>query len=80
MSFITSNGDIDLTMPADVRATLLIDDSIPLQSEFPVVSGDANGAREPARGRSRLRRLAVNGGGPTIRLFTNNGIVRFHRL
>ena len=80
MSFITSNGDIDLTMPADVRATLLIDDSIPLRSEFPLVSSDANGAREPDRGRSRLRRLAVNGGGPTIRLFTNNGVVRFHRL
>lgn len=74
MSFITNNGDIDLTMPADVRATLLIDDSIPLQSDFPLVSSDTDGAR------SRLRRLAVNGGGPTIRLFTNNGKVRFHRL
>jgi len=70
MSFITNNGDIDLTMPADVRATLLVDDSISLQSEFPLASS----------GRSRLRRLAVNGGGPTIRLFTNNGIVRLHRL
>jgi hypothetical protein len=77
MSFITSNGDIDLTMPADVRATLLIDDSIPLESDFSLVSSDAGG---PGRGRSRLRRLAVNGGGPTIRLFTNNGIVRFRRL
>ena len=74
MSFITNNGDIDLTMPADVRATLLIDDSIPLESDFPLVSSDTAGAR------SRLRRLAVNGGGPTIRLFTNNGKVRFHRL
>jgi hypothetical protein len=80
MSFITSNGDIDLTMPADVHATLLIDESISLQSDFPLVSSDTNGAREPGRGRSRLRRLAVNGGGPTIRLFTNNGIVRFRRL
>jgi hypothetical protein len=74
MSFITSNGDIDLTMPADVRATLLIDDSIALQSDFPLASSDTGGAR------SRLRRLAVNGGGPTIRLFTNNGKVRVHRL
>jgi hypothetical protein len=80
MSFITSNGDIELTMPADVRVTLVIDDSVPLQSDFPLVSSDADGAREPGRGRSRLRRLAVNGGGPTIRLFTNNGIVRFRRL
>jgi hypothetical protein len=80
MSFITSNGDIDLTMPADVRATLLIDDSIALQSEFPLVRSDSAGAREPGRGRSRLRRLAVNGGGPTIRFFTNNGIVRVRRL
>jgi len=80
MSFITSNGDIDLTMPADVRATLVIDDSIALRSDFPLVSADQDGAREPARGRSRLRRLAVNGGGPTIRLFTTNGIVRFRRL
>jgi len=80
MSFITSNGNIDLTMPADVRATLLIDDSIPLQSDFALVSTDAGGAREPGRGPSRLRRLAVNGGGPTVRLYTNNGIVRFHRL
>lgn len=74
MSFITNNGDIDLTMPGDVRATLLIDDSIPLESDFPLVSSDTSGVR------SRLRRLAVNGGGPTIRLFTNNGKVRFHRL
>jgi hypothetical protein len=74
MSFITNNGDIDLTMPADVRVTLLIDDSIPLESDFPLVSSDTAGAR------SRLRRLAVNGGGPTIRLFTDNGKVRFHRL
>jgi len=74
MSFITSNGDIDLTVPADVRATLLIDDSIPLQSDFPLVSDDTDGTR------ARLRRLAVNGGGPTIRLLTNNGKVRFHRL
>jgi hypothetical protein len=80
MSFITSNGNIDLTMPADVRATLLIDDSIPLQSDFALVNSGTDGAREPDRGRSRLRRLAVNGGGPTIRLFTNNGVVRFHRL
>jgi len=79
MSFITSNGDIDLTMPADVRATLLIDDSTVLRSDFPLAS-DTTGTREPGRARSRLRRLAVNGGGPTIRLFTNNGIVRFHRL
>ena len=70
MSFITNNGDIDLTVPADVRATLLIDDSISLESDFPLVSS----------GRTRLRRLAVNGGGPTIRLFTNNGIVRLRRL
>lgn len=74
MSFITNNGDIDLTMPADVRVTLLIDDSIPLESDFPLVSSGTAGAR------SRLRRLAVNGGGPTIRLFTDNGKVRFHRL
>jgi len=80
MSFITSNGNIDLTMPAGVRATLLIDESIALQSDFSLVSIDAGGAREPGRGPSRLRRLAVNGGGPTIRLYTNNGIVRFHRL
>ena len=80
MSFITSNGDIDLMMPTDLHATLLIDDSIPLQSDFPLVSSDTDGMREPGRGRSRLRRFAVNGGGPTIRLFTNNGTVRLRRL
>ena len=80
MSFITSNGDIDLTVPPDLRATLLIDDAISLESDFPLVRADSDGAQESGRGRSRLRRLAVNGGGPTIRLFTNNGTVRLRRL
>jgi hypothetical protein len=76
MSFITSNGDVDLTFPGDIRATLLIDDAITLQSEYPM----SRARSDDQRGTTRLRQLLINGGGPTIRVFTNNGIVKLHRL
>ena len=76
MSFITSNGNVDLTLPADIRATLLIDDSITLQSEYSMTRARGN----QDRGSTRLIRYLVNGGGPTIRVFTNNGVVRLRRL
>lgn len=76
MSFITSNGNVDLTLPADIRATLLIDDSITLQSEYSMSRARSDGQR----GSPRLIRFLINGGGPTIRVFTNNGLVRLHRL
>jgi hypothetical protein len=76
MSFITNNGNIDLTLPADIRATLLIDTSITLQSEYSMSRAESDGRR----GSPRLIRFLINGGGPTIRVFTNNGVVRLHRL
>jgi hypothetical protein len=76
MSFITSNGSIDLTLPDDVRATLQIEDAIQLASEFPIMRD----RRADQRSGPNLLRLHINGGGPTIRLFTDNGIVRIHRL
>ena len=76
MSFITSNGDIDLTLPADVRATFVVDRSIALQSELALFRDASRGADD---GAGPLR-LAANGGGPTIRLYTNNGVVRLHHL
>ena len=76
MSFISSNGNIDLTLPDGVRATLLIEDSIQLTSEFPLTRE----RRADQRIGPNLLRLQINGGGPTIRLLTDNGIVRIHRL
>jgi hypothetical protein len=75
MSFITSNGNVDLTLPPDVRATVVVDRSVDLESAFAVSRNSAE--NDP---RSSLIRLNVNGGGPTIRVYTNNGIVRLHSL
>jgi hypothetical protein len=73
MSFITSNGNIDLALPADTRMTLVIDRSAPIDSEFDL-------ARESGqRDSGALLRLTANGGGPVLRLYTNNGIVRLRR-
>ena len=75
MSFITSNGNVDLTLPPDVRATVVVDKSADVESAFTL-------SRSPAAddARSSLLRLNVNGGGPTIRVYTNNGSVRLHSL
>lgn len=75
MSFITSNGNVDLTLPPDVRATVVVDRSVAVESAFPL-------SRSPLGDdpRSSLLRLNVNGGGPTIRVYTNNGSVRLHSL
>ena len=73
MSILTNNGNVDLTLPATAHATLVVDDVLSVQSDFPL-------ARQPARGpESRLLRLEINGGGPAIRIFTDNGVVRVHR-
>lgn len=71
MSFITDNGYVDLTFPASIKATLLVDDAITVESEFSLAH---DGDRAPGP-----RRLLINGGGPTIRVFTNNGNLRVHR-
>ena len=71
MSFITDNGYVDLTLPAGIKATLVVDDAIAVESEFPLAR---DGDRAPGP-----RRLLINGGGPTIRVFTNNGNLRLHR-
>jgi hypothetical protein len=75
MSFITSNGNVDLTLPPDVRATVVVDRSVAVESAFALSRGPA--ADDP---RSALVRLSINGGGPTIRVYTNNGSVRLHSL
>jgi hypothetical protein len=75
MSFITSNGNVDLTLPSDVRTTVVVDRSVAVESAFALSRSPA--ADDP---RSALVRLNVNGGGPTIRVYTNNGSVRLHSL
>jgi hypothetical protein len=84
MSFVSFNGDIDLTLPADVRATLRIkaamgevfsDFDVALKS-VPVEPQKAAKPEGGAKYRVSLERAvlgAVNGGGTEIKLDTFNG-------
>ena len=74
MSFITSNGNVDLALPSDLRATVVLDRPVALESAFQLSKSSADDQR------SSLLRLNINGGGPTIRVYTNNGSVRLQSL
>lgn len=79
MSFATSNGAIDVTFPPDLRADLLLEtDNDGFTSDFPVDAGE-QGAGEPLpRGRRRFTGR-VNGGGPLLRMQTENAPIFLRR-
>jgi hypothetical protein len=76
MSFLTSNGRIDLTFPASVKANLRMEsDTGPITADLPLARiGGEPIERKIMRG-GRLRTImhgAVNGGGPDIDVRTEN--------
>jgi hypothetical protein len=76
MSFLTSNGRIDLTLPASLKANLRMEsDTGPITSDFELARiGGEPIERKIMRG-GRLRTImhgAVNGGGPHIDVRTEN--------
>jgi hypothetical protein len=84
MSFSTLNGNVDVTLPADVKANLkLKSDNGDIFTDFEVTlkpsSTPQSGARD-SRGRYRLRtdkttHAAINGGGPDFSFTTLNGSI-----
>jgi hypothetical protein len=88
MSFTSFNGDIDVTLPANLSADLIVasqqgdvytDFDVTAQDDPPTVerNGDAGG-----RYRVRMRqqtRYAIGGGGPDIQLRTFNGDVMIRK-
>lgn len=87
MSFSSLNGDVDVTLPADVRADLRMrSDNGEIYSDFDVAL--TPGSAEVRQGRSgpsyrleveREMRGRVNGGGPEIALRTFNGDILLRR-
>jgi hypothetical protein len=89
MSFTSFNGDVDVTLPANLAADLLVtaqqgdvltDFDVEVQQDPAVVERSA----PDARGRYRVRtqhetRYAIGGGGPDIQLRTFNGDVMIRK-
>lgn len=83
MSFVTFNGDIDVTLPADVKASLKIRSQIgEVYSDFDVslksvpAKTEESAKKEGGRYRVSLDRSVygtINGGGPEFRFQTNSG-------
>jgi hypothetical protein len=83
MSFVTFNGDIDVTLPTDVKASLKIRSQIgEVYSDFDVslksvpAKTEESAKKEGGRYRVSLDRSVygtINGGGPEFRFQTNSG-------
>ena len=84
MSFSTMNGDIDVTLPRDVKANFRMKtDNGDIYSDFDVKldaahSSHAEASGNPREGRYRIRvdktlRGSVNGGGPEYQFVSFNG-------
>ena len=87
MAFSTLNGDVDVTLPADLRASLRMrSDNGEIFSDFDVQLGapEAKVTQGRSGGRYRLEverevRGTVGGGGPEIQLRTFNGDILLRR-
>jgi hypothetical protein len=83
MSFLTFNGDIDVTLPADVKASLKIRSQMgEVYSDFDVslksvpAKTEESAKKEGGKYRVSLDRSVygtINGGGPEFRFQTNSG-------
>ena len=88
MSFTSFNGDVDVTLPANIKADLIVgsqqgdvytDFDVVAQTDAPNVTqrGGPRGGREVRV--SHQTRYAVGGGGPEIELRTFNGDVMIRK-
>jgi hypothetical protein len=87
MSFISFNGDVDVSLPARLAADLVVasqqgdvytDFDVVAEDEPPVVERGP-GARGPRWRVQRHTRYAIGGGGPEIQLRTFNGDVMIRK-
>jgi hypothetical protein len=76
MSFLTSNGRVDVTLPAKVKAELRMEsDTGPITTDFQLTPLGAEPLERRIMRGGRLRTIrhgAVNGGGPRIDVRTEN--------
>ena len=85
MSFLTSNGRIEVVFPANLKATLRLEsDTGPITSEFALAPLDGEPITRSITRGGRRRTLmlgAVNGGGPQIDARTENApiVIRRHQ-
>jgi DUF4097 and DUF4098 domain-containing protein YvlB len=91
MSFTSLNGDIDVTLPADIKATVRMQTGNgEVYSDFdialaaPSVQQTTEGARTGQGGKYRIKVEQVmvgriNGGGPDITFKTFNGDIRIRK-
>jgi hypothetical protein len=83
MSFLTSNGRIDLTFPANMKANFRIEsDAGPITTDFQLarIPGEPLERKVMRGGRLRtIIRGAVNGGGPDISVRTENAPIVIRR-
>lgn len=77
MSFTTLNGPIDVTLPADIKATLKMKaDNGDIFTDFDITVRDERTNVQTGRGRWRSQTMtvgAINGGGPEIHIQSTNG-------
>jgi len=83
MSFVTFNGDVDVTLPAETKATLSLKSSMgDVYSDFDIVlkqmpvKSEESGRSDRGKFRVSLDRAfsgAINGGGPEFKLQNFNG-------
>jgi hypothetical protein len=83
MSFLTSNGRIDLTFPANLKANLRMEsDTGPITTDFELARIDDEPVERRIMRGGRLRTIvygAVNGGGPEIGVRTENAPIVVRR-
>lgn len=87
MSFSSLNGTVDVTLPADTKATLKMrSDNGDVYSDFDITLGSAGqvttGKAPGGRYRVQVDKTiagTINGGGPEIRLTTMNGRVMLRK-
>jgi DUF4097 and DUF4098 domain-containing protein YvlB len=79
MSFTTLNGDVNVTFPSNLKATLRMKaDNGDIYTEFDVTIRNEQSRVQNKRGQWRSESTVVgqvNGGGPEIRLQTMNGTI-----
>lgn len=84
VSIASMMGDVDVTLPADTKATLLIREGMHTDvfSDFDIKAEGTVDASEKTKNGVRKRQLSrgtINGGGPEIQLITSMGNVMIRR-
>jgi hypothetical protein len=88
MSFISFNGDVDVTLPANLAADLIVgsqqgdvftDFDVQSQTDPPTVDRSPGTGRGPKWTVRQQTRYAIGGGGPDITLRTFNGDVMIRK-